>query len=313
MSHDLTAAQNTTNTHVGSPQTTTQTQHLTDLVVIPEPPPHTNPNTVSVHPMVTRFCVGTNRPTQRPSLYVSSVSPLPKSYQDAFNDPNWKNTINDEYRPTDANIVLCMWLFRHKYLADGTLSCYKAHLVANGGTQLAGVDVDETFSLVVKTHTIRTVLSLDASQHLPIHQLDVKNAFLHGDLHETVYMHQPSGFGDSVHPNYVYLLQWSLYGLKQTSRAWFQGFASYITRALLQQIVTSLHQEFSITDLGSLNYFLGIYVTRDSSRMFLSQKKYVVEILERAYMVNCNPSRTPVDTESKLGIDDDPVSDSTLY
>ncbi|GKC90733.1 ribonuclease H-like domain-containing protein [Tanacetum coccineum] len=104
--------------------------------------------------MVTRFRVRTNRPTQRPSLYVSSVSPLPKSYQDAFNDPNWQNAINDEYRPTDANIVLCMWLFRHKYLANGTLSRYKAHLVANGGTQLKGVDVDETFSPIVKPRTI---------------------------------------------------------------------------------------------------------------------------------------------------------------
>ncbi|GKF87715.1 ribonuclease H-like domain-containing protein, partial [Tanacetum coccineum] len=97
-------------------------------------------------------------------------------------------------RPLDTNIVRCMWLFRHKYLADGTLSRYKARLVANGSTQLEGVDVDETFSLVVKPGTIRTVLSLDASRHWLIHQLDVKNAFLHGDLSKTVYMHQPPGF-----------------------------------------------------------------------------------------------------------------------
>ncbi|GJZ35838.1 ribonuclease H-like domain-containing protein [Tanacetum coccineum] len=143
----------------------------------------------------------------------------------------------------------------------------------------------------------------------------------------------------------------SLYGLKQASRAWFLRFASYVTRVgfhhsrcdsslfiyrqgtyiaylllyvddivlttssttLLQQITGSLHQEFSMTDLGSLNYFLGISVTRDSSGMFLSQKKYAVEILERASMVNCNPSRTPVDTESKLGDTGDVVSDPTLY
>ncbi|GJS81869.1 ribonuclease H-like domain-containing protein [Tanacetum coccineum] len=73
------------------------------------------------------------------------------------------------------------------------------------------------------------------------------------------------------------------------------------SQALLQQIITSLHQEFSMTDLGSLNYFLGISVTRDSSCIFLSQKKYVVEIFETTHMVNCNPSQTPVDTESKLG------------
>nr|GFA21873.1 ribonuclease H-like domain-containing protein [Tanacetum cinerariifolium] len=82
---------------------------------------------------------------------------------------------------------------------------------------------------------------------------------------------------------------------------------------LLQQIIRSLHQEFAKTDLGPLNYFLGISVTRDSSGIFLSHKKYAVEILEKAHMVNCNPSRTPVDTESKLGVDGAPVSDLTLY
>ncbi|GJU10136.1 ribonuclease H-like domain-containing protein [Tanacetum coccineum] len=83
--------------------------------------------------------------------------------------------------------------------------------------------------------------------------------------------------------------------------------------SLLQQIIRSLHQEFAMTDLGPLNYFLGISVTRDSSGLFLSQKKYAIEILDKAHMDNCNPSRTPIDTESKLGSDGDPVSDPTLY
>ncbi|GJU09365.1 ribonuclease H-like domain-containing protein [Tanacetum coccineum] len=269
--------------------------------------------------MVTRFRVGTNRPTQRLTLHVSSVSPLPKSYRDVFRDPNWQNAMRDKYhalinnktwilvpRPTDTNIVRCMWLFRHKYLADGTHSRYKARLVANGSTQLKGVDMDETFSLVVKPGTIRTVLSLAASRHWTIHQLDVKNAFLHGDLSETVYMHQPPGFQDSVHPDYgidtAYLL---LYVDDIALTAFSEG--------LLQRIIGSLHQEFAMTDLGLFNYFLGISVTRDSSGLFLSQKKYAIEILEKAHMVSCNPSRTPVDTESKLGVDGDPVSDPTLY
>ncbi|GKC90852.1 ribonuclease H-like domain-containing protein, partial [Tanacetum coccineum] len=85
------------------------------------------------------------------------------------------------------------------------------------------------------------------------------------------------------------------------------------SESLLQQIISSLHREFAMTYLGQLNYFLGISVTHDSSGLFLSQKKYAVEILDKAHMVNCNPGRTPIDTESKLGSDGDPVSDPTLY
>nr|GEU49224.1 ribonuclease H-like domain-containing protein [Tanacetum cinerariifolium] len=311
--------------------------------------------------MVTRSRIGTTRPPQRLNLHVFTVSLLPKSYCDAFYDPNWQNAMSDEYnaliknntwtlvpRPTDVNIVRYMWLFCHKYLADGTLNRYKDRLIANGSTQIEVVDVDETFSPVVKPGTIRTVLSLAISRHWPVHQLDVKNAFLYGDLSETVYMHQPIGFWDLAHPDYVCLLQRSLYGLKQAPRAWFQRFATYITRVgfrqsrcdtslfifrqgtdtaylllyindivlttsfetLLQRIIGLLHQEFSMTDLKSLNYFLGISVTRDSSGIFLSQRKYTVEILEKARMVKCNSSRARIDTESKLG---DDVQQICLY
>nr|GEZ50350.1 ribonuclease H-like domain-containing protein [Tanacetum cinerariifolium] len=282
--------------------------------------------------MVIRFRVETNRPTQHFTLHVSSVSHLPKSYSAAFNDPNYKNAMCDEYnalinnrtwvlvpRPSDTNIIRCMWLFRHKYLADGTLSRYKARLVANGSTQSKGIDVEETFSPVVKPSTIRTVLGLAISLHWPIHQLDVKNAFLHGDLSKTVYMYQPPGFHDSTHPDYVCLLQRSLNGLKQVKNtAYLLLYVDNIvltasSETLLKQIICSLHQEFFMTDLGSLNYFLGISITCDSTGMFLSQREYAVEILERAGMVGCNFSRTPIDTESKLGDEGDPVSDPTLY
>nr|GEV39618.1 ribonuclease H-like domain-containing protein [Tanacetum cinerariifolium] len=164
-------------------------------------------------------------------------------------------------------------------------------------------------------------------------------------------MHQPPGFVDPNKPNYVFHIQRSLYGLKQASRAWFQRFASYATRvgfqhsktdfslfvfhqrsdiaylllyvddiiltasssAFLQWIITSIHNEFAMKDLGSLNYFLGNSTQQSASGLFLSQSKFVEEILERAHMKNCNPCRTPVDTESKLGSDGDHVSDPTLY
>ncbi|GKC92528.1 ribonuclease H-like domain-containing protein [Tanacetum coccineum] len=113
--------------------------------------------------MLVSLATMTNRPTKRLTLHVSSVSPLPKSYVDAFNDPNWQNAI--------------------------TLSRHKARLVTNGSAQLSGVDVDEIFSPVVKLDIIQTVLSLAISRHWPVYQLDVKNVFLHEDLSETIYMH----------------------------------------------------------------------------------------------------------------------------
>nr|GEW69722.1 retrotransposon protein, putative, unclassified [Tanacetum cinerariifolium] len=165
---------------------------------------------------------------------------------------------------------------------------------------LEGFDVDETFSPVVKSGTIQTVLSVAASRHWPIHQVDVKNAFLHGDLSETVYMHQPPGFW--TRDRYCFLL---LYVDDIILTAYSEN--------LLQQIIRSLHQEFAMTDQGPLNYFLGISVTRDSSGLFLSQKKYAIELLDRANIDNCNPSQTPIDTESKLRSDGDSVSDLTLH
>uniref|UniRef100_A0A803MGI4 Reverse transcriptase Ty1/copia-type domain-containing protein n=1 Tax=Chenopodium quinoa TaxID=63459 RepID=A0A803MGI4_CHEQI len=103
-----------------------------------------------------------------------------------------------------------------------------AHNSEDGQTQQQGIDCDETFSPVVKPATIRTVLSIAISHSWPIHQLDVKNAFLHGYLNETVYMHQPMGFRDKSRPDHVCLLRGSLYGLKQAPRAWQGSDTAYI-------------------------------------------------------------------------------------
>nr|GFC01324.1 ribonuclease H-like domain-containing protein [Tanacetum cinerariifolium] len=314
--------------------------------------------------MFTRSQSGIVKPLERFSLHTASISPIPKTPFVALQNSHWRQAMLDEYnalikngtwilvpKPAGVNMVRSMWLFKHKFHANGTLSRYKARLVANGSSQQQGIDVDETFSPLVKPATIRTFLTLAVSRKWPIHQLDVKNAFLNGNLSETVYMHQPPGFTDPQHPNHVCLLQRSLYGLKQAPRAWFQRFAGYAIRAgfyhsrcdtslfiyqqgsqvaylliymdaiilttssvaLLQQIITSLHQEFDMTDLGALSYFLGISAMRSSTGLFLSQKKYACELLERANMVNCNPSRKPVDTDSKLGPEGVAVQDPTLY
>lgn len=116
--------------------------------------------------------------------------------------------------PPDKNLVFCKWIFKIKWHAYGTIVGDKPRLVACGYSQEYGVDYEETFSLIVRHTTVRLILGLAAHSNWKLHQLDVKNAFLHGLLHEEVYMSQPGGFEDPSFPTYVCKLDKSLYGLK---------------------------------------------------------------------------------------------------
>ncbi|XP_019105425.2 uncharacterized mitochondrial protein AtMg00810-like [Beta vulgaris subsp. vulgaris] len=161
---------------------------------------------------------------------------------------------------------------------------------------------------MVKPATIHTVLSLALSHYRPIHQLGVKNAFLHGGLKETMYMYQHLGYRDH-RPTHVCLLKKSLYG---TSAAYP---LSYIDDIILtasfdvvrKSIISLLSTEFAMKDLGPLSYFLGIVVTRHAGGLFLSQRKYATEIIDRAGMSSCKPSSTAVDiTKPKLSVESSP-------
>nr|GEV93298.1 ribonuclease H-like domain-containing protein [Tanacetum cinerariifolium] len=197
-------------------------------------------------------------------------------------------------RPASVNMVRSTWLFKHKFYADGTLSRYKARLVVNGSSQLLGVDFNETFRPVLKPASICTVLSLVMSRNWPVHQIDVKNAFLNGELSETVYMHQHLGFVDNRYPHHGSQVAYLLIYVDDI-------ILTAYCPALLQQIISSLNNEFDMTDLEALNYFLGISADRTPTGLFLSQKKYALQLIERVHMVTCNPSWTPIDTDSKLG------------
>ena len=170
---------------------------------------------------VTRSQTGSLKPVDRfgfpaPSAHVaatSTISPIPGNYRSALADLQWRAAMADEYqalidndtwrlvpRPPGANVVTGKWIYKHKFHSDGTLARHKARWVVRGFTQRHGIDYDEMFSPVVKPATIHVVLSIAASRSWPIHQLDVKNAFLHGHLEETVYCQQPPGFVDPAHP-----------------------------------------------------------------------------------------------------------------
>ncbi|GJT39133.1 ribonuclease H-like domain-containing protein [Tanacetum coccineum] len=281
-------------------------------------PPNTSPPppSTSQHPMVTRSKVGIVKANPKYNFHVTTSYPISKSHFHALRDPNWKQAMCDEYkalidnetwvllpRPPNVNIVPSMWLYKHKYNDDGSLSRYKARLVANGRSQQQGIDCDETFSPVVKPATIQTVLSLSlyglkqASRawFQRFSSYAIRAGFYHSKTDSSLFIFHKG-------PDTAYLLLYVDDIILTTS------FTS-----LLQRILSSLHAEFSMTVLGPLNYFLDISVTRTTSGIFLSQTKYATEILEWAHMLNCNPCRTPVDIEKKLRPEGSPVTNPTLY
>lgn len=148
--------------------------------------------------------------------------------------PHWRKAMEAEFTALQRNntwylvppsssykVVDCRWVYKTKFNTDGSVSKYKARLVTKGFQQAARIDYGETFSPVVKSTTIRVVLTLVVSFNWEVRQLNVNNAFLNGILKEEVYMKQPEGFIDSCYPHHVCKLVKAIYGLKQAPRAWF--------------------------------------------------------------------------------------------
>jgi hypothetical protein len=163
------------------------------------------------------------------SLSLSSLVVL-KSYREALSHPGWHKAMEEEMyalelnhtwdlilKPAGTSIVGCHWIFTVKQNPDSTVDHLKARLVAKGFTQTYGLDYTKIFSPVAKLNSIRIIISLAANLDWSLHQLDVKNAFMHGDLTETVYMTQPLGFESKG--ECVCHLKKSIYGLKQSPHA----------------------------------------------------------------------------------------------
>ena len=139
--------------------------------------------------------------------------------------------VNDTWDPVPLpkgrKIVRCKWIYRTKYASNGNVERLKARLVAKGFSQVEGIDYNETFAPVAKMNSIRLVLSLATLHNWEFHQMDVKSAFLHGDLHEEIYMEQPPGYVQN-NSSLVCLLNKSLYGLKQAPRSWYAKMDSFL-------------------------------------------------------------------------------------
>jgi len=267
----------------------------------------------------------------------------PGSYNEACKHSYWIEAMHNEISALESNntwtvttlpqskiAIGCRWVYKIKRKADGSIDRYKARLVAKGYTQLEGLDFLDTFSPVAKLTTIRLLLSIAAVNDWHLKQLDVNNAFLHGELHEEIYMQVPPGMDSSA--GQVCKLNKSLYGLRQASRQWYEKLSSFlilqgyarsnadhslflrrtdnsITIALvyvddiilagndaveIEKLTHLLNETFKIKNLGDLTYFLGLEVARNKTGIHLCQRKYVLDLLEDAGMMNCAPAITPM-------------------
>ncbi|KAG8472574.1 hypothetical protein CXB51_034372 [Gossypium anomalum] len=215
--------------------------------------------------------------------------------------------------PKGKKTVRCKWVFKKK---EGTPRVeepkYKARLFAKGYSQVPGVDFTDVFSPVVKHSSIRVLLGIVAMHDLELEQLDIKTAFLHGELEEDIYMQQPEGFTVSEKEDYVCLLKKSLYGLKQSPRQWYKRFDSFMTshdfkrtakdKGEIRKVKAQLSEEFEMKDLGPAKKILGMEILRDrkTSKLYLSQKGYIEKLLCRFNMRSAKPVSTPLVAHFRL-------------
>lgn len=280
----------------------------------------------------------------------------PLTYEEASEKEEWRKAMTEELLSIEKNktwelvdlpegkkAIGLRWVFKKKLNADGSLQKHKARLVAKGYAQQQGIDFEETFSPVARFETVRTVLALAAQLQWPVYQLDVKSAFLNGDLKEEVFVTQPEGFIRQGYEAKVYRLIKALYGLKQASRAWYTKIDNYFqqnnyrrsddseptlyvknegtdfiivsvyvddiiytssSKKLLDEFKQHMESKFEMSDLGLLHYFLGIEVQQSIDGIFISQRKYAKDLLSRFGMLNSKPADTPMNFNEKLQQDD---------
>ena len=276
---------------------------------------------------------------------------IPKNVREAMASTEWNQAMNEEMEalkkndtwemgplPIGKKVVGSRWVFTIKYHSDGSIARYKARSVAKGYTQSYGIDYIETFASVAKLNTIRVLVAIAATYRWELYQYDVKNAFLHGELEEEVYMSPPPGYVLSNNPSDVCHLKKSLYGLKQSPRAWFGKFSKtmllagyfqsegdhtlfikhsndgkvallivYVDDIIItgsdkgeiQNLEKYLATSFDIKALGMLTYFLGIEVAHSKSGIALSQHKYILDLLKETGKEDCRPAATPTDVNVK--------------
>ncbi|GJY73112.1 retrovirus-related pol polyprotein from transposon TNT 1-94 [Tanacetum coccineum] len=244
-------------------------------------------------------------------------------------------------RPEGKTIIKTKWIFKNKKDESSLVIRNKARLVAVGYCQQEGIDYDETFAPVARIEAIRLFLAYAAHKGFTVFQMDVKTAFLNGILKEEVYVGQPPGFVSKQYPDHVYALDKALYGLKQAPRAWYDVLSKFLVDSGFQKgsIDTTLFikkkgkhimliqiyvddiifgstnpkyctkfselmvKRFEMSMMGEMKFFLGLQVNQFSNGIFINQSKYILDILKRFGMENCDTVPTPMVEQAKLKLD----------
>ena len=279
----------------------------------------------------------------------------PQCFNEASKDKDWVAAMNEELdqieknstwelvpRPSDKNIIGSKWVFKNKLNEQGKIVRNKARLVCKGYAQVEGKDFDETFAPVARMEAIRMFLAYACHKRFKVYQMDVKSAFLNGNLEEEVYMEQPEGFSLTDKPDYVFKLEKALYGLKQAPRAWYARLDKYLqdkgfkkgsvdsnlyikhegddllivlvyvddiifgctNNSSVKWFANSMQSVFEMSMIGELSYFLGLQISQKPEGLFLSQEKYLKEMLKKFQMEDSNPVSTPIVSGCKLSKDD---------
>ncbi|GJW43836.1 putative ribonuclease H-like domain-containing protein, partial [Tanacetum coccineum] len=280
----------------------------------------------------------------------------PKRVSKALSDPAWVEAMQEELLqfklqnvwvlvdlPKGHRAIGTKWVYRNKKDERGIVIRNKARLVAQGHTQEEGIDYDEVFAPVARIEAIRIFLAYASYMGFTVYQMDVKSAFLYGQIEEEVYVCQPPGFEDPDHPDKVYKVVKALYGLHQAPRAWYDTLATYLLsngfqrgqidqtlfiksqkgHILLVQIYVDdiifgstkkelcdefeklMKDKFQMSSMGELTFFLGLQVQQRKKGIFISQDKYVHEILRKFNYTDVKSASTPTDLEKPLVKDAD--------
>ncbi|GJS25698.1 retrovirus-related pol polyprotein from transposon TNT 1-94 [Tanacetum coccineum] len=238
-------------------------------------------------------------------------------------------------------VITLKWIYKVKLDELGGILKNKARLVARGYRQEEGIDFEESFAPVARLEAIRIFLAFAAHMNMVVYQMDVKTAFLNGNLREEVYVSQPDGFVDPDNPNHVYKLKKALYGLKQAPRAWYDMLSSFLIsqdfskgsvdptmfirkegkELLLVQVYVDdiifaastpelcdlfakiMCLKFKMSMMGKISFFLGLQIFQNPRGIFINQLKYALESLKKYGFDSCDPVDTPMVEKSKLDED----------